>query len=106
MAALQQFGTRVRNVRTSAKVSRETAAERAGITPNYLGQIERGEKWPTLDVIERLAHALDVAPDVFFDFRDDASRESALKQISRLLSDKDLKELQRVLRILKALLIG
>ena len=33
-------------------------SEQAGITPNYLGQIERGEKWPALEVIVAIADSL------------------------------------------------
>ena len=107
MASLVQFGRRVRRVRTAAGVTRELAAERAGITPNYLGQIERGEKWPTFEVIEGLARAVQVTPNAFFDYQaDENSPESIRKQISQLLSDKDVRQLQRALRILQALLIG
>ena len=52
------FGSRMRSIRKSASLSREAVAERAGISANYLGEIERGEKWPTLDMIERIAKAL------------------------------------------------
>jgi transcriptional regulator with XRE-family HTH domain len=45
----------MRPIRKAANLSREVVAERAGISANYLGEIERGEKLPTLDMIERIA---------------------------------------------------
>ena len=42
------FGKNIRAVRDSLNISREIAAERAGIDADYLGEIERGEKWPAL----------------------------------------------------------
>jgi len=38
------FGKKVRAVREALHVSRELAAEKSGITANYLGEVERGEK--------------------------------------------------------------
>lgn len=42
-----------------------------GLAYSYVGQIERGGRNPTLDVIERLAAALKVSPiDLFSDLSD------------------------------------
>jgi transcriptional regulator with XRE-family HTH domain len=49
MENLVLFGRKVRAVREAHRYSREAAAERAGISATYLGEIERGEKWPSLD---------------------------------------------------------
>jgi len=54
----------MRSIRKAANLSREVVAERAGISANYLGEIERGEKLPTLDMIERTAMALQVLPPI------------------------------------------
>jgi ribosome-binding protein aMBF1 (putative translation factor) len=43
------FGSRIRSIREGANFSREVVAEKADINANYLGEIERGEKWPSLD---------------------------------------------------------
>ncbi len=101
------FGNRIRAVRSARDLSRETAAEEAGITPNYLGQIERGEKWPTFEVIVKLATALSVSPDTFFDFRgSDVSAEQVREEIAAVLAHKETSELLRALRVLKAMFIG
>ena len=58
----ESFGRTVRTLRSAADLSQEALAHEADLARNYVGEIERGEKSPTLDVIEALAAALDVAP--------------------------------------------
>ena len=56
----QDFGKRVRALRAEAGLSQEKLAEKAGMHPTYLSDIERGQRNPTLEVISRLAKALGV----------------------------------------------
>jgi transcriptional regulator with XRE-family HTH domain len=58
------FGGVVREERLKAQLSQERLAFRAGIHPTYLSRLERGEKSPTLDVVDSLARALHVKPHV------------------------------------------
>jgi transcriptional regulator with XRE-family HTH domain len=98
------FGRRIRAIRESASLSRELAAEKAGINVNYLGEIERGEKWPSLDVIEQLAKALSVSPPSFFEFEAEEIDSGALQgKLQRLLANRNTEQLQQALRVLKAL---
>jgi transcriptional regulator with XRE-family HTH domain len=52
------FGRACLDTRISLDVSRHALAERVGITPRYIGLIERGEANPTLRVVEAIADAL------------------------------------------------
>ena len=56
------FGAVVREERLRAELSQERLAFRAGIHPTYLSRLERGEKSPTLDVVDALARALHIKP--------------------------------------------
>jgi transcriptional regulator with XRE-family HTH domain len=56
----------LRVVRKQKGFTQEELADLAGINRNYVGQIEREEKSPTIDLLERLTLALDVEPEVFF----------------------------------------
>ncbi|NKQ58531.1 helix-turn-helix transcriptional regulator [Amycolatopsis sp. K13G38] len=53
-------GERVRFYRTTARKAKTVVAGLAGITPDYLYQIERGQKLPTLAVLAQLAEVLGV----------------------------------------------
>ena len=51
----------VGEVRYAKRISLRTLAERADIARSYLQRIEAGEASPSLEVMVRLAHALDSA---------------------------------------------
>lgn len=53
-------GDRVRFYRAAAPRTRTVVAGLAGVTPDYLYQIERGQKLPTIEVLARLAEVLRV----------------------------------------------
>lgn len=53
-----KFGLTVREHRIRRGLSQEGLADLARINRGYLGEIERGEAVPSLDVMERLAEAL------------------------------------------------
>jgi transcriptional regulator with XRE-family HTH domain len=54
----QHFGIVLRRVRENAKLSQETLASKAGLHRNYVGLLERGERTPTLIIVDQLAKAL------------------------------------------------
>jgi len=55
---------RLRSVRESRDLSQEELAARAGYHRTYIGQLERGEKSPSLRTIFNLSAALEVSPSV------------------------------------------
>jgi transcriptional regulator with XRE-family HTH domain len=64
----RQVGERIRKLRQERGVSQEQLALKAGITPSYLGQVERGQKSPTIDSIDKVARALQVSLEELFTF--------------------------------------
>jgi transcriptional regulator with XRE-family HTH domain len=58
------FGEIVRRFRKEYDWTQEDLADRAGLTTTYVGQVERGDKVPSLTVVLKLAHALEVLPAV------------------------------------------
>ena len=55
-----QFGLRIAELRRQLNISQEELAERCGVHRTYIGSIERGEKSPTLNTIEKFANGLGV----------------------------------------------
>jgi transcriptional regulator with XRE-family HTH domain len=45
------FGKRLRKIRRAARLTLEKAAEKAGLSAKFIGEIERGEKRPSFDAI-------------------------------------------------------
>lgn len=58
MRLAETFGANVRRVRQERGMSLEALAHEVGLSYTYMGQIERGQRNPTLDVAERIATAL------------------------------------------------
>jgi transcriptional regulator with XRE-family HTH domain len=53
------LGGRLRALRAERKETLAETAERAGISPQYLSEVERGRKEPSSEMIAALAGALD-----------------------------------------------
>jgi transcriptional regulator with XRE-family HTH domain len=100
------FGRRVRAARKAAKLSRDRAVDRAGLnSANYLGEIERGEKWPAPEKIAALAQAFGVSVASFFEFdREETDPKVLRKKIDALFSKSNPQQLQQAYRLLKSLL--
>ncbi len=60
MNILRQIGLNVRRLRLGRDMSQEALAFEADIALNYLSEIERGRRNPTVLVVDRLAKALGV----------------------------------------------
>jgi transcriptional regulator with XRE-family HTH domain len=56
----------LRILRKQKGLSQEELAHQAGINRNYVGQIEREEKSPTVDLIEKLSTPLGIEPVQLF----------------------------------------
>lgn len=54
------LGDNLRFYRQKQKLTQKTLAEKSDLSPNFIGQIERGIKFPSPDKIESLARALKI----------------------------------------------
>ena len=62
-----EIGKRIRNYRIGQKMSQEEIAEKCGLHPTYIGQVERGEKNATLESISRITAGLSVNMSTLFE---------------------------------------
>jgi len=67
MSLEKQFGKNVRYWRLKREMSQEVLAERASLHPTYVSGVESGKRNPTVNVIGRIANALDIKPAVLFE---------------------------------------
>lgn len=63
----KHIGYRIRSYRTQLGYSQEKLAEISGCHPTYIGQVERGEKNPTIESIEKIAIALEISLSKLFE---------------------------------------
>ncbi len=62
-----ETGRRIRNYRIQQHMSQEVLAEKCGLHPTYIGQLERGEKNATLESIEKIAGGLSISLSRLFE---------------------------------------
>ncbi len=99
---MYNIGRRLRELREQAHLSQEQAALSANITPAYLGQIERGEKNPTVMTVEKLCGVFRLSLPEFFSDQEFRTAGGATEdKVVALLggrSEKEKNELYRLLR--------
>ena len=86
------FGLRVRQLRKDAALSQEQLAEKSSLSANYIGRIERGDKWVSPEVLDKLAKVLKAKVSDFFLF-DEPEREREIDQF-----DREINKLRRTLK--------
>ncbi len=62
----KELGQRIRSFRTEKGMTQEALAEKAGLHPTYVGQVERGEKNLTIITLGHLTGALDITLQQLF----------------------------------------
>lgn len=58
------IGKNIRKYRIMRKLRQEDLAEKTGLTPNYIGMVERDEKTPSLETFIKILNALNVSADM------------------------------------------
>ena len=61
---LESIGKNIRKYRLMKKLRQEDLAEKADLSINYVGAIERGEKTPSLESLIAIINALGVSADM------------------------------------------
>ena len=94
MTEVQQvLAFNIKKYRKTKGVTQEQLAEQAGTSTNYLGSIETGKKYPSPQMIDKLAKALDINPLELF------KKESPnMQSIKQSLEEKIQEVLNDVLK--------
>jgi len=103
----ENIGKKLREHRKKAGLSLESLALSAEITPNFLGDVERGVKKPSIDTLENVLAVLGLTFSEFFNFeseiKQDSEQPELIKIISSLrrLSDDELKTVNNIIKQVK-----
>lgn len=71
----QAFGKKIKEKRLQQSLTQEQLAERVGISPKSLSQIELGNNFISAENLEQLCNALNIQPKNLFDFEKDNTEE-------------------------------
>lgn len=64
----QKIAKNIQKIRKEKNLSQEDLAYKAGLNRAYIGYIERGERKPTVETIEKIARVLQIDIQDLFDF--------------------------------------
>ncbi|MBP1904438.1 transcriptional regulator with XRE-family HTH domain [Paenibacillus turicensis] len=59
-SSIENIGENIRILRIKNNLSQEQLALNAGVNTSYIGQIERGEKNPTIKTLEKISFTLNI----------------------------------------------
>jgi transcriptional regulator with XRE-family HTH domain len=62
MDLLSKFAGNVRRLRSKKNLSQKALADKVGISVSYVSMLERGQRSPPLETVEKMAKALGVTP--------------------------------------------
>ncbi|WP_141504072.1 helix-turn-helix domain-containing protein [Paenibacillus luteus] len=101
-------GENIRQLRKKRGLSQEQLAFRADINASYMGQVERGEKNPTIDVLSKIANALQTPLEMLVNVSAppdlaDVDPEGYATKIVHQIHGLSLKEQEAVYKIVKQL---
>lgn len=98
-----KLGERIHRERLSQKKTQENLAERANISVSFLGQIERGERKPSLETVVNIANSLGVTVDFLLSDSYKIAPKSLVDELSFLVREKSEKEIRTIIEVTKTL---
>jgi len=90
-------GKKIRNLREERKLSLQELAKEAQISFSFLSEIETELKIPSNAIIEKIANALNVDPNIFPIYK----VRTNIPSISRAMDDLDENIIDEILEIIK-----
>ena len=97
-----ETGRRIRSYRTNQHMSQEALAEKCGLHPTYIGQLERGEKNATLESIGKIADGLSVSLSRLLENIDSGSDGDNIPlEAYRILQERSETDQKKLFQILK-----
>lgn len=95
------IGKRIREIRTSEKMTQAALAELSGVEPSNISHIERAATKVSLPTLLQIANALNVSLDELVCGSLIKSSHVLTKQLDEIISDCNTKELQAIIEIVR-----
>ncbi len=88
------FIANIKKYRKEQNLSQMNLADKVGTSTSYIGEIEIGKKFPSIEMIQKIAYALNIPPFMLFMSEDDIYK----KQFSKGESEKLLQEISKTVK--------
>jgi len=95
-----RFGERLREVRLQRGMTQVELAEKAAVSVNYVGRLEKGTTTPGIDLVDRLAAALGATVAELLPAASPPDASAVLKERARRLFDGLIKSDDRATLVL------
>ncbi len=97
-----ELGLKIREARGKKGYTQESLAEKADITPVYMGEIERGEKMPSMKVFIKIVEALEISADYLLRDELASGKEYVFDELTKKLENLTPKQRKTACNILDA----
>ena len=98
------IGKNIRKYRLAKGLRQEDFAELAGLSTNYVGAIERGEKLPSLETFIEIINTLDVSADMILSEVVHAGYKLRATQLSEQMEKLSAADRKKILAVIEALI--
>lgn len=99
----KELGKNIQEERLKQRMTQKQLAEHIHVSPSYIGQIERGERNVSLDILVQIANSLNNPIDSFLrcNYNNSLQRKVLYREITKLLQSHSNKELLLLLHVVK-----
>lgn len=101
---LNSIGKNIRKYRLARNLRQEDLAELAGLSTNYVGAVERGEKLPALETFIEIVNTLGVSADMVLSEVVEAGYKVRTTQLSEHLEKLSDSDRRKVCAVVEALI--
>ncbi|MFW6271029.1 MAG: helix-turn-helix domain-containing protein [Bacillota bacterium] len=101
------IGNRLRELRYNMDLTQEELGEKSGLHYSYIGQVERGDKIPSLKSLMKIGEALNISLEEIIkteELKPEQITNNKLKSIHKMLSNRSAQELELIKNLLKEIL--
>ncbi len=100
----KDLGARIRDERVKFKLTQEKLAEIVGLSPIYIGQVERGERKMSLDTLVKIAGCLHVSIDYLITGSSESDNRIEVTELQALADRCTPEEVSMIADIVKVVL--
>lgn len=99
----RDIGKKIRQIRRKQNLTQEELGEKANLHYSYIGQMERGDKIPSLKTLNRIAKALNVGLDYILEgplkYSPASSAEDAINEFVHILRTRPARQTEMLISI-------
>lgn len=103
--AKKAFGARLKEIRTSKKLSQEQLAEIVNMESRQISRIETGSSFTTIENLSKIANALNVDISSLFCVEHKKDKNSLKKEVIEYIDSANQEQIELIYKLVKAILL-